>query len=195
MKQEIVYKSVKELVPYARNSNYASDKDGNIYRTCREQKSKSGNIIKKYETVLLRGSVDKYGYITIRMMIDGKKKHVKAHRIIAETFIDNLMNKSEVNHINGLKNDNRVENLEWNTRTENNRHAIDTGLLAFPIGDKSKNTKVLSVDFMSIYLMHKFAGYSRKCLAEANMVSRTSIDKIINKVQNILKQGQLNANV
>lgn len=195
MKQEIIYKSVKELVPYARNSNYASDTDGNVYRVCREQKSKSGNTIRKYETVLLNGSVDRYGYTTVRMMIDGKKKHVKAHRIVAETFLDNPMNKLEVNHINGVKSDNRVSNLEWNTRAENNRHAIDTGLLAFKSGDKSKNTKVLSVDFMSIYLMHKFAGYSRKCLAEANMVSRSSIDTIINKVQNILNKGQLNANV
>lgn len=193
--RQIELRHISGLIPYARNSNYASDIEGNIYRLCREQKSKSGNTIKKYETVLLNGSIDRYGYTTIRMMIDGKKKHIKAHRIVAETFLDNPMNKLEVNHINGIKSDNRVSNLEWNTRVENNRHAIDTGLLTFQSGDKNKNTKVLSVDFMSIYLMHKFAGYSRKCLAEANMVSRQTIDKIIYRVQATLNQGQFNANV
>lgn len=51
---------------------------------------------------------------------DGERKHVLVHRLVALHFIDNLEGKPEVNHINHIRDDNRVENLEWVTKSENN---------------------------------------------------------------------------
>lgn len=66
----------------------------------------------------IKQKYDDYHYVNLR------GKHYKIHRLVAETFIPNPQNKREVNHINGDKSNNRVENLEWATPKENTNHAI-----------------------------------------------------------------------
>lgn len=78
---------------------------------------------------ILRPAIDKKGYLRFGLMVNGKLVTVKGHRVVAEVFIDNVENKPQVNHINGIKHDNRVESLEWCTNRENQIHAIKTGLV------------------------------------------------------------------
>ena len=85
---------------------------------------------------ILKGSINS-GYITYHLKIDrGKTKIKKLHRIIAETFIPNPNNYPVVNHINGNKLDNRVENLEWCTQSWNNKEAYRLGLRV--VSEKTK---------------------------------------------------------
>lgn len=72
---------------------------------------------------LLKPVIGKDGYARVNVAYDGKFRLCLVHRLVAESFISNPDKKAEVNHINGDKSDNRVENLEWVTREENIRHA------------------------------------------------------------------------
>lgn len=74
----------------------------------------------------------KSGYLSVTLWNHGKVRLMKPHRLVAEAFLDKPDGAECVNHINGDKTDNRVENLEWCTLSENTRHAIRTGLIVHP---------------------------------------------------------------
>lgn len=67
------------------------------------------------------------GYLRIKLSKDGKSKRIMLHRIIAEAFIKNTKNYKVVNHINGNKYDNSIQNLEWCTQSDNCKHSVKLG--------------------------------------------------------------------
>lgn len=94
------------------------------------QVSSFGNA-KSYKSdkpIILSPTKNNNGYLLVGLYKNGCQKKLLIHRLVAEAFILNLENKPQVNHINGVKSDNRVENLEWSTASENQKHSRRIGL-------------------------------------------------------------------
>jgi len=92
----------------------------------------------KPDNRIAKGSISKHGYHYVHLRKDTKSKNKKVHIMVAEAFIPNLENKPHINHIDGDKMNNSVNNLEWCTPLENNRHALKTGLRRIDLNQLSK---------------------------------------------------------
>lgn len=94
------------------------------------QISNYGNIksFKRIDVAILKPIKDSCGYLGGAFYKNRIRKQYILHRLVAEAFIPNPLNKRTVNHIDGNKLNNHVSNLEWNTDSENQNHAIRTGL-------------------------------------------------------------------
>ena len=95
---------------------------------------------------ILKTQILKIGYNSVNLCKNSKLTTKYIHRLIAIAFIPNLQNKVEVNHINGIKTDNRILNLEWATHKENINHAhriglCDAGNIARKLAIEKRNNK------------------------------------------------------
>lgn len=101
---------------------YAITRDGRVYSHARE----IGGQGKRRKGKYLRLKAGTRGYSEVGLVDKYKKrKYFLVHRIVASVYIDKIEGKNYVNHINNIRTDNRVENLEWCTQLENIRHAIN----------------------------------------------------------------------
>ena len=86
------------------------------------------SFLRTPEGHILKTQADHKGYLRLRYTVDRQKVCFKVHRLVAEHFVDNAENKPQVNHKDGDKRNNRADNLEWSTGSENASHAISSGL-------------------------------------------------------------------
>ena len=130
----------------------------------------------------LKGRVGKNGYKNFVLTKNGNSTRFYAHRLIAEAFIPNPENKPCINHKNGIKTDNRIENLEWCTYSENIQHAYDNGLRTYNVPDNSGenhgSSKLTDNDVLDIRNAYPL-GFTQQQMADAYGVSRSLIGGIL----------------
>lgn len=92
---------------------------------------------------ILKAQHNRKGYKIVRVTINNKKRTFRIHRLVALNYINNPNNKPQVNHIDGNKDNNRYDNLEWCTNQENVNHAVKNGLWknVFEASKKSNEVK------------------------------------------------------
>jgi hypothetical protein len=128
---------------------------------------------------ILRGAKNRKGYMRIKLCFDSHQQDHSVHRIVARAFIPNPENKPQVNHINGIKDDNRVENLEWCTNRENIVHAYANDMIECVSGERHHQSRLTSDDVSKI---RQRIGHGESCLSISRdyNVSNVSIINIKN---------------
>lgn len=135
------------------------------------------------EWFVRKSSILKSGYAAIQLRKGKEKQMFRVHRLVALAFIPNPENKSDVNHIDGDKLNNCLENLEWATRLENMKHASEKRLM--PHGVKNTSTKLNDQKIREIRSLRKTnpKQYTYKKLSEIYKVNTSSIGFILtNKI-------------
>lgn len=90
---------------------------------------KIGTNTSKNQRGIITGSINSFGYNRIHLSVNGKEYNLASHQLIAETWIPNPEHKKYVDHINAIRDDNRVSNLQWVTSSENNQNSNYTNKL------------------------------------------------------------------
>ena len=113
------------------------------------------------------------GYYHLGLTKDGKTKYRLVHRMVAQAFIPNPETKPQVNHIDGVKKNNNVSNLEWATHKENTMHAVKNKLI---------KTKLSEKDVLEIRRRYNEGGVATKKLAEEYSVTHWAIYDVVNYI-------------
>ena len=156
-----IWKDIKDYEGLYQISNY-----GNVKSLPKERHNRRGVYIQKEKLLSLTNTST--GYKKVELVKDGKRKGFKVHRLVAQAFIPNPDEKPQVNHIDGDKTNNYVDNLEWATASENSIHAYNTGL--------NSNKKELNEnEIISMYMN----GITKEDIAKQYGVSNAVIKRIL----------------
>lgn len=141
-------------------------------------KHRNGNLYIKKPTIL-KPSIDD-GYLKSCFCVNKKLKSFAFHRVVAEAFLDKK-DGLEVNHINGNKSDNRVENLEYVTRSQNLKHAVETGLLKVTRGSERVHSKTDEATILKMLNLRSCGVQRKDILKQLNLSIHTYKDVLRGK--------------
>ena len=143
--------------------------------------SEEGEVWSDMSNKLLSQFPDKKGYLQCNLCHDGKRKRHRIHRLVALTFIPNPENKPQVNHIDGNKANNHIDNLEWASAKENTNHAWDSGLSKSISGSARTDSKLTEEDVLYIRTNYipKSPDFGCRALAKKFNVAPSGISNVV----------------
>lgn len=153
---------------------------GRVSGVSRDVEDSRGHC-RRISSKILAGGTNTAGYRRIQLTKLGKECDEMIHRLVATAFLDNPEGKPQVNHKNGIKDDNREENLEWCTSSENIAHAYATGLRNPPtnvVGSDNPRAKLSDNDVRFIRYWSE-CGYNGKDIAAVFNVNPSTVSMIL----------------
>lgn len=166
---EEVWKDIKGYEGYYQVSNL-----GNVKSLGRTFIRKDGMRYSRFPRIMSPVFQKTHPYLTIQLKINKKYKGFLIHRLVAEAFVPNPDKKSEVNHIDGNQKNNKSNNLEWCSRSENQIHAIKNNLYSPAKGEQNSSARFTKEQVLSIRVRLK-KGEKGADIAREYKVHRNSI--------------------
>lgn len=123
---------------------------------------------------------DKRGYRRVSLSHNAKMKHYLVHRLVASTFLLNPFDLPQVNHKDGDKSNNRVDNLEWVTGLQNMHHAYQNNLLSILKGEQLSKFRAIDIQLLRAW---RETGLSFKELKTIYSLSNAQISRICHKTR------------
>lgn len=170
MKEE--WRDVRGYEGYYQVSNL-----GRIKSLARFVLHKNGRKVKRKERILKPSKMgDGYLSVCFRVCNNVNKQYI--HRVVAKNFLKKPSYANCVNHINGVKHDNRLSNLEWVNHIENHAHAVRAGLINNS-GENSSSAIFTNKEINLIRIFYKTNRFSREEISNLLGVSKTCIAQIV----------------
>lgn len=153
---------------------YAITRNGRVWSYPKKGGTRKGKWIRAF--------IQHRGYYNYYLQkANGKRRIILAHRLVATTYIPNLLGRKEVNHKDGEKLNNRVKNLEWCTHQENMRHAYKNGLVTLQHGEDHKLAKLTQSKANKIRSQYINGDITQRQLAKIYDVNQKLIWLILHK--------------
>lgn len=154
-----------------------------LYQVSNMGRVKSLNYNHTLEERILKNIKSNGYYYRVMLYKNKKGKSIRIHRLVGNAFIKNPDNKPCINHIDGNKSNNRVDNLEWCTYKENTEHAFITGMMVNrdTKGIKNCKSKLNNVQVLEIREKYSTGKYTYQELADEYNVHKSTIELIINR--------------
>lgn len=167
----------KNIIGY--EGSYQVSNLGRVKSLARKKSNQYNSFDKK--EMILKPRYSTKGYIHAMLYKDGKSKSFCVHRLVLSAFDRLPKGKEQCNHINGIKDDNRLENLEWTNNSDNQLHAFRMGLNKPRRGEDNNKSKLTGKQVKEVRKDYKFGvkGFGATILAKKYNVSKQAILKIV----------------
>ncbi len=156
------------------NKIYSVSNFGRVRRDVSAKTASAGKIL---TSTLIRS-----GYLGVTLCYQNTRRSISIHRLVALAFIPNPENKPQVNHKNGVKTDNRLENLEWVTASENVIHSFSVLGRKAATGERNGSAKLTKIDVKEILAWSKTGDVTQDALAARWGVSQDAISLIVRRI-------------
>lgn len=168
---EEIWKDIPNYIGFYQVSNF-----GNVKSLDRFVKRSPSGYNKK--GIMLKLHINNNGYAIIDLKINKTRRKKTVHGLVAAAFIGKRPDGFDLNHINGIKTDNRPENLEYLTRSDNMKHAFSIGLRS-NVGENSSRAILTENDVQNIRTIYTDGKYTHRSLAKKYGVSKGAITAIL----------------